>query len=130
MPKKCVELIKSIYRPLEMERHPNGIAAGDGGVIGADDVGLSRPEGAGGLGGDHVLRVLQADAKEYVAVPVSPADAVRGVERVDLQLKHARGQHLRTRIKVVIKRWLCFKTTWGDRLYRVCIRNQTIAAYD
>ena len=72
-----------------MKRHPNGVAAGDGGVISADDVGLSRPESARGLGGDHVLRVLQADAEEYVAVPVSPADAVRGVERVDLQLKHA-----------------------------------------
>lgn len=78
-----------------MEGHPDGRAAGDGGVIGPDHVGVSGAEGAGRLRGDDVLRVLQADPEEDVAVAVSPADALRSVEGVDLQLEHTRGQHLR-----------------------------------
>lgn len=78
----------SMYRPLEVEGHFDWGAAGDGGMIGPDHVGVPRPEGAGGLRRDHVLRVLEADSEEYVAVPVSPADALGRVEGMDLQFKH------------------------------------------
>lgn len=77
-----------------MKGHPDGRAAGDGGVVGPDHVGVSGAKGAGRLRGDHILWVLQTNPEEYVAVAVSSADALRRVEGVDLQLKHTRGQHL------------------------------------
>lgn len=78
-----------------MEGHPDGSAAGDRGVIGPDDVGVSGAKGARWLCGDHILRVFQANPEEYVAVPVSSADALRRVEGMDLELEHTRGQNLR-----------------------------------
>lgn len=83
-----------IYRPLEMERHFNWRAAGNGCVIGPDYVGLSRPERARWFCGNHVLRVFEADSEEKVTVPVSSADALRRVERMDFKFKHARGENL------------------------------------
>lgn len=83
-----------IYRPLEVERHPDGSAAGDRGVIGSDDVGLSGTKGAGRLCGDDILRVFQANSEKNVTVPVSSTDPLRGVEGMNLQLKHTRGQNL------------------------------------
>lgn len=77
-----------------MERHPDGSAARDRGVIGPDDVGVSGAKGARWLCGDHILRVFQANPEEYVTVPVSSADALRRVEGMDLQLKHTRGKNL------------------------------------
>lgn len=38
-----------IYRPLEVKGHSDGCAARDGGVIGPDNVGVSRAKGAGWL---------------------------------------------------------------------------------
>lgn len=80
-----------------MERDPDGGAAGDRRVVGPDDVGVPGSEGARRLRGDHVLGVFEANPEEYVAVSVSSADALRGVERVDLQLKHAGGENLENR---------------------------------
>lgn len=82
------------YRPFEVERHSDGGAAGDRRVVGPDDVGVPGAEGARRLRGDHILGVFEANPEEYVAVSVSSADALRGVERVDLQLKHAGGENL------------------------------------
>lgn len=83
-----------IYRPLEVEGHSDGSAARDRGVIGPDDVGLSRAKGARRLCGDHILRVFEANSEKYMTVPVSSADALRRVEWMDFQLKHARGENL------------------------------------
>lgn len=66
-------------------------------MVGPDDVGVPGSEGARRLRGDHVLGVFEANTEEYVAVSVSSADALRGVERVDLQLKHAGGENLENR---------------------------------
>lgn len=78
-----------------MKGHSDGRAAWDGGVIGPDDVGLPRAEGARRLRWDHIFRVFQADPEEYVTVSVSPADALRRVVWVDFQLKHTGWQHLK-----------------------------------
>lgn len=78
----------SIYRPLEVEGHFDGRAAGNGCVIGPDYVGVSRSKGTRGLCGNHVLRVLEADSEENMTVPVSSADALRRVERMDFKFKH------------------------------------------
>lgn len=78
-----------------MERHSDWCAAGDGRVVGSDDIRVSGAKGARWLCGDHILGVLEADSEENVTVPVFPADAVRRVERVDLQLEHSRRQDLR-----------------------------------
>lgn len=83
-----------MYRPLEVKGHPDGRAAGNGGVIGPDNVGVSGAKGAGRLCGDHILRVFQANPKKYMTVPVSSADALRRVEGMNLQLKHTGGQYL------------------------------------
>lgn len=83
-----------IYRPLEMERDFNWRAVGNGCVIGPDYVGVSRSKRARWLRRNHVLRVLEADSEENVTVPVSSADALRRVERMDFQLKHTRGENL------------------------------------
>lgn len=92
--------MRVIYRPFEVERHSDGVAAGDGGVVGPDHVGVSGSEGAGRLCGDHVLRVLEADPEEYVTVPVPSADALRRVEGMDLELKDTGGNHLEGDINI------------------------------
>lgn len=63
-----------------MEGHPDGSTARDRGVIGPDDVGVSRAKGARRLCGDHILRMFQANSEKYVTVPVSSADALRRVK--------------------------------------------------
>lgn len=81
MPSLCYQLSFSfIYRPFEVERHPDGSAAGDGGVIGPDHVGLSGSKSARWLCGDHILWMFKANSEKDVAVPVSSADALRSVE--------------------------------------------------
>lgn len=97
--------LRLIYRPLEVERNFDGRAAGDRGVIGPDDVRVSRPKRARWLCRNHVLRVFEADSEEDVTVSVSPADALRRVERMDFQFKHARGENLDERER---KRTLTF----------------------
>lgn len=77
-----------------MEGHSDGGAVGDGSWFGTHHSGLPGAEGAGRLGGDHILRVLEADAEKDVAVAGSPAEAACGAERVHLQLKHSRGGNL------------------------------------
>lgn len=77
-----------------MERYSDGGAVGDGSRFGPHHSGLPGSEGAGRLGGDHVLRVLEADAEKDVAVASSPAEATCGAERVHLQLKQSRGGNL------------------------------------
>lgn len=98
-----------IYRPLEVKGHSDGRAAGDGGVIGPDDVGLPRAEGAWRLRWDHIFRVLEADSEEYVTVSVSPADALSRVVRVDFQLKHAGRENLKHQTRTVFIRRVVFK---------------------
>lgn len=68
-------------------------------MIGPDDVSVSRSKRARWLCRNHVLRVFEADSEENVTVPVPPADALRGVERMDFQFKHARGENLEEREK-------------------------------
>lgn len=85
---------KCLYRPLEVEGHSDGGAVGDGSRFGSHHSGLPRAEGAGRLGGDYVLRVLETDAEKDVAVAGSPAEAARGAKRVHLQLKHSRRGNL------------------------------------
>lgn len=80
-----------------MEGHSDGGAVGDGCRFGPHHSGLPGPEGAGRLGGDHILRVFEADAEKDVAVSGSPAEAARGAERVHLQLKQPRGGNLQRR---------------------------------
>lgn len=80
-----------------MERHFDWRAAGNGCVIGPDDVGVSRSKRARWLCRNHVLRVFEADSEENVTVPVPPADALRRVERVDFKFKHTRGENLEER---------------------------------
>lgn len=82
-----------------MEGHFDWRAAGNGRVVGPDHVGVSRSKGARWLCRNHVLRVLEADSEENVTVPVSSADALRRVERVDFKFEHARGEHLEEREK-------------------------------
>lgn len=82
------------YRPLEVKRHSDGSTAGDGGVIGPDDVGVARTKGARRLCRDHILRVFETNSEKYMTVPVSSADPLGRVERMDLQFKHTRGENL------------------------------------
>lgn len=89
--------LRWIYRPLEVERHFDRRAAGNGRVIGPDDVSVSRSKRARRFCRNHVLRVFEADSEEDVTVSVSPADALRRVEGVDFQFKHARGENLEER---------------------------------
>lgn len=77
-----------------MEGHFDGRAAGNGCVVGPDYVGVSRSEGTRGLCGNHVLWVLEADSEENMTVPVSSADALRRVERMDFKFKHTWGENL------------------------------------
>lgn len=93
-PAKSVFSFSFLYRPFEVERHSNGSAAGDGGVICPDDVGVSSAEGARWLCRDHILWVFQANSEKYVAISVSSADPLRRVKGVDLQLKHTGGPNL------------------------------------
>lgn len=82
------------YRPLEVKRHSDGSTAGDGGVIGPDDVGVARTKGARRLCRDHILRVFETNSEKYMTVPVSSAHPLGRVERMDLQFKHTRGENL------------------------------------
>lgn len=77
-----------------MEGHSDGSTARNRGVVGPDDVGVSRAKGARWLCRDHILWVLKTNSEKYMTVPVSSADALRRVKGVDFQLKHARGENL------------------------------------
>lgn len=71
-----------------MEGHFDWRAAGNGCVIGPDYVCVSRSKGTRWLCRNHVFWVFEADSEENVTVPVSSADALRRVERMDFKFKH------------------------------------------
>lgn len=108
-----------IYRPLEVKGHSDGCAAWDGGVIGPDNVGVSGAKGAGWLRWDNVLRVLEANSKEYVTVSVSPADALRRVKWMDFQLKHAGRENLKHETKT------CFQTRGAQSRFQMMVIAKT-----
>lgn len=60
--------------------------------------------------------MLEADSEEDVAVSVSPADALRRVVRVDLQLKHAGRENLRHQTSIVFNRRVEFKSIMEKKI--------------
>lgn len=79
-----------------MKRHPDGRAAGDGVGVGAEDLGERGAVRARRLRVNDVLRVLEADAEEDLAVPgLVATDAAVAGERVDLQLEDPGGACLK-----------------------------------
>lgn len=91
------------YGPFEVKGHSDGSTAGDGGVIGPDDVSVARTKGTRRLCGDHILRVFETNSEKYMTVPVSSADSLGRVERVNLQLKHTRGENLQRQSKSALR---------------------------
>lgn len=81
---------KELYRPLEVERHPDGCAAGYRALIRSQDICLSGSKGARRLSGDDVFRMLQTNPEKDVAVSRPPAKAASRAERVNFQFKYTR----------------------------------------
>ena len=84
-----------------MEGHADGCTLRHGVAVSGEDARERRAVGAGRLGVNDVLRVLQAHAEEDLAVaqrqwrPAVAAGAARTAdEGLDLELEHARGPHL------------------------------------
>lgn len=83
------------YRPLEVERHPDGRARGDGFGVCAEDLRERGAVRARRLRVDNVLRVLEAHAEKHLAVPgLEAAGAVGAGEGVDFQLEDPGGEDL------------------------------------
>lgn len=83
------------YRPLEVKGHPDGRALGDGVGVGAEDLCERGPVRARRLWVNDVLRVFEAHAEKYLAVPGRRAtDAAGAGEGVDLQLEDPGGESL------------------------------------
>jgi len=83
-------LLVLLYRPLEVERHPDGCAAGYGALVRSQDTRLTGSEGARRLGGDDVLGMLETNPEKDVAVSCPPAQAPCRTERVNFQFKYTR----------------------------------------
>lgn len=93
-------VISVTYRPLEVKGHPDGRAPGDGVGVGAEDLGERGAVSARRLRVDDVLRVLQAHAEKYLAVPgLVAADAAGAGEGVDLQLEDPGAEGLRVGVE-------------------------------
>lgn len=89
-------VIPGTYRPLEVKRHRDGRAGGDGGGVGTEDLGQRGAVGAWRLRVDDVLRVLETHAEKYLTVlRRGPTDAAGTGEGVDLQLEEPGGEDLR-----------------------------------
>lgn len=82
--------VKELYRPLEVERHPDGCAAGYRALVRSQDTRLPGSEGARRFGGDDVLRMLETNPEKDVAVSRPPAEAPCRAERVNFQFKYTR----------------------------------------
>lgn len=84
------------YRPLEVKRHPDGRALGDGVGVGAEDLSERGAVGARRLRVDDVLGMLETHAEKNLAVPGGGATDTAGAgEGVDLQLEDPGGESLR-----------------------------------
>lgn len=90
------------YRPLEVKRHPDGRALGDGVGVGAEDLSERGAVGARRLRVDDVLGMLETHAEKNLAIRGGGATDTAGAgEGVDLQLEDPGGEGLRGEEKVL-----------------------------